>query len=412
MEELLRGMALQLLYPCSDKKPKKGEHMKSLIMMAVISLATYQSYAQSSLNQDVDQELDQLYSNQGTREAQANETIQTQNVQLPAGSQATRVQNQPIYIVSPSSANAAATQNQVQKQPTTVVQASPMIESRAEQIKRARQDQEMQTETRIVEKLEQSRIEDEKRRADALFGDRLNQQQQVIQQAPVVVAPAVQQVPVEVVAEPKENTRDIVREELKAALVKPEEENKEKKYFSALVGISEIQDASNVRGNYALGAAFGTLFDESYAVEGSLIYSNYTMNPVVKGSIYGSGGAYYTPDMDVNAYSGAIAVKYLFFNGMVKPVLGGLVQYTYRTYSYDMYGQSDSTNSHAVDLGVIAGADIQMGKKFSIGVDYRYLFNVSSRRGNSAVVYNQPYYGTALESLNSYVMSVSAKVLF
>lgn len=381
--------------------------MKKLLIFALVSTLAYQAQAQrGNLNQDVDHELDQLYSAQG-QSGLAQPAVQSQVVQ-PSST----VQNAPIYIVSPNSGTQV--QNNIQKQPTTFVQASPLSESRADQMRRARQETEMQTETKIVEKLEQSRIEDEKRRAQVLFGDRLESQQIQPQQAPVVVAPA--PVPVEVVQEPKENTRDIIREELKAALKDEEEAPEtapEQRYFSALVGVAEVQDASNIRGNYALGATFGTMFDSTYAVEGSFIYSNYTMNPVLRGLVYTGGYSYYAPDMEVNAYSGAIALKYFFFNGMVKPVLGGLAQYTYRTYSYEANSQdSGSTNSHAVDLGVIAGADIQFSPKFSVGVDYRHLFNVSSRRGSSAVVYNQPYYGTALETLSSYLMSVNAKVLF
>jgi hypothetical protein len=398
--------------------------MKTLLFIALLSTAAYQAQAQSgNLNQDVDHELDQLYSAQGQANVNQAGAIPSQVVQ--PSTTASTVQNTPIYIVSPSNAGAAQVQNSIQKQPTTLVQASPLSESRADQMRRARQETELQTETKIVEKLEQSRIEDEKRRAQILFGDKLEQsqasqqqvQQQAVQQVPVVVAPAAQNVPVEVVKEPKENTRDIIREELQAALKAEEaapETAVEQRYFSASVGIAEVEKASNVRGNYSLGAAFGTMFDGTYAVEGSFTYTNSTMNPVVRGMIYNGGYSYYAPDMEVSAYSGAIALKYFFFDGMVKPVVGGLAQYTYRTYSYDTNsnGGSDTTNSHAVDLGAIVGADIQFSKKFAIGLDYKYLFNVSSRRGDSAVVYNQPYYGTALETLNSYIMSVNAKVLF
>ena len=60
------------------------------------------------------------------------------------------------------------------KQPTTVIEASPLTESKAETIRKARQDAELATEQTIVEKLEMSRMEDEKRRAEVLFGDKFN----------------------------------------------------------------------------------------------------------------------------------------------------------------------------------------------------------------------------------------------
>jgi hypothetical protein len=138
------------------------------------------------------------------------------------------------------------------------------------------------------------------------------------------------------------------------------------------------------------------------------------MNPV-----YQSG--FLAPDMDVNQYSGSIGMKYFMFSGMVKPFVGGLGQYTYRTFqwanpNYGSYysntnNNETSTNSHAVDLGVNVGADVVFNPKFTVGFDYRYFFNLSSRRNQSAFAY-QPFYGTAVEQANSTLVSVSAKVQF
>jgi len=379
--------------------------MKKYIFLAVLSLIPALGFSQTAVDQDVDQELNQLYSQQGGAQ------VPTAEVRPAANASA-----QPIYIVNQAPVSGA--QQQVQKQPLTVVQDSPLTESRADQMRKMRQDTELATETKIVEKLEQSRMEDEKRRAEVLFGGKFNSLQNG---APAEAAPAAPApVPVQVITASQENTRDIVREEITAAL-KTEEEAVvtpvEQRYFSGLIGIAEVPDAVNVRGNYSLGATFGTKFDNTYAVEGSFIASNFTMNPV---SAYSTG--FMSPDMEVNAYSGVLALKYSFLSGIVKPVLGGLVQYTYRTYNWsnrNMYnspymggsGNDTATNSHAIDLGVIVGADIDFNQKFSLGLDYRYLFNLSSRRNNNSMAY-QPYYGTPLESLNSYLISLSARVNF
>ncbi|MEK6774913.1 MAG: hypothetical protein AABY64_13305 [Bdellovibrionota bacterium] len=375
--------------------------MKKYIFLAVMSLPVVGFTQNTAVDQDVDQELNQLYSQDGAQGASSGRGRLGGN--------------------STVSVNTQVQVPQVQKQPLTVVQASPMTESRADQMRKMRQETELGTETKIVEKLEQSRMEDEKRRANALFGDKFNTSGAEQPQAQVIAPP-----PVQVIQAPKENTREIIREELSAAM-KVEEETEatpiEQKYFAALVGITEIPDATNVRGNYSLGATFGTKFDNAYEVEGTFIASNLTMNPV-----YYSGMV--APNMDINAYTAAVAVKYLFFSGMVKPLLGGLAQYTYRTYTWNNsnsgyygsspyyggggggYNNNDSkTNSHAIDLGLVVGADIDFNSKFSLGLDYRYLFNVSSQRNNNAFVY-QPFYGRALETMNSYVMSLSAKVNF
>ncbi|MBV2168346.1 MAG: hypothetical protein KUL82_06530, partial [Bdellovibrio sp.] len=186
---------------------------KYFYILAALSIAPTYSLAQS-LEGDVDAELDQMYS-----------SPQAASVAAPAPAagiaNTAPVSGQPIYILNQATPTSTAQlqQSQIQKQPTTVIEASPLSESRAEQIRRARQDAELQTEQRIVEKLEQSRMEDEKKRAGVLFGDKFNQldngqqQQQAVQQ-PVYAQP----VQVQQVVEPKENTRDIVREEIAAAM--------------------------------------------------------------------------------------------------------------------------------------------------------------------------------------------------
>lgn len=402
--------------------------MKSFLILAVLSLIPGVGFTQgAALESEVDSELEQLYTTQAP--AAKKVVVQAQP--------AVGAQTQPIYILNQATPNAQATANtvqtqQIQKQPTTFVEASPMVESRADAMRKSRMDAEGQTETKIVEKLEQSRLDDEKRRADVLFGnkfDQLNNKHEEQPQQPAQpmqpaqpVQPTIIQVPVQTVTPPPVEqkdvlTREAIREELQSAL-KVEEEVPatavETKYFSALVGMPDHPDSSNIRGNYSLGAVFGTKYDDTYAVEGGFIFSNYTMNP-----IYYTG--YVAPDMDVNQYSGSIGIKYFMFSGMVKPFVGGLGQYTYRTFQwaqsgYAQYYQANSssdtsTSSHAIDLGVNVGADVTFNSKFTVGFDYRYFFNLSSRRNQSAFAY-QPYYGTALEQLNSTLVSVTAKVQF
>lgn len=404
----------------------KELHMKRLFILAVLFTFPGVGFGQgAALDNEVDSELDQLYTAPTTAGKKA---VATQNVQAP----------QPIYILNQATPTSSAqatntsTQTAIQKQPTTFVEASPMVESKADQMKKNRVDAEAQTETKIVEKLEQSRLDDEKRRADVLFGSKFDQltskSAEVAQPAPVIVpAPVpvqvIQPTPVQVVTpaekiEKESLTRDAVREEINAALKAEQEADVtaiEQRYFNGLVGFPDYPDATNVKGNYSLGASFGTKYDDTYAVEGSFIYSNYTMNPV-----YYNG--YVAPNMDVNQYAASLGMKYFMFTGMVKPFLGGLVQYNYRTYNwknngygtyYNSYNNNSgtSTNSHAIDLGLNVGADVVFNGKFTVGVDYRYFFNLSSRRDNSAFVY-QPYYGTALEQLNASLLSLSAKVQF
>lgn len=397
---------------------------KYFYILAALSIAPAFALAQS-IESDVDAELDQMYANQQAPAAPA----------AQAGIANTApVSGQPIYILNQATptSNAQLQQQQIQKQPTTVIEASPLTESRAEQIRRARQDAELQTEQRIVEKLEASRMEDEKKRASVLFGDKFNQMgnEQQVQQAvqqPVYVQP----VQVQQVEEPKENTRDIIREELAAAM-KVEEQvvdvPLETKYVAGVLGVGDYPDVRNVKGNYSLGVAFGTKYD-NFVVEGSFLYSNYTVEGqgYYSGGGYGynygygypynNGGNYWIPNnIDVNQYSGSLAAKVQLFSGIIKPVIGGLVSYSYRAFSWanDGYGYyNDSTaNSHAIDIGTIVGADLEFSPKYSLGVDFRYMWNLSSRVNAENTWMSGPQYGTPIEKLQYYVMSIVGRVNF
>lgn len=392
---------------------------KYVYILAALSVAPTFALAQG-FEGDIDAELDKMYS-----EASAS---------LPAA-QGTPVQSsQPIYILN-QAPNAAQIQQgqsqaQIQKQPTTVIEASPLTESRAEAIRRARQDAEVQTEQKIVEKLEQSRMEDEKRRANVLFGDKLNSMnegQQPVQQQPVYVQPVA---PVQQVVEPQENTRDIIREELAAAMTIEEEAVKapvETKYVAGIIGIGDYPDVSNVVGNYALGVAFGNKYDH-FVIEGSFLYSNYSLTPR-SGGYYGSGysygypynnGGYYLPnDIDVNQYTGSLAAKVQLFSGIVKPVVGGVASYSYRTFAWandNYYGgglANDTTaNSHAIDIGTLAGVDLEFSPEYSLGLDFRYMWNLSSRTNGNNTWMAGPLYSTKIEKLQYYVMSLVGRVNF
>ncbi len=329
-------------------------------------------------------------------------------------------------------------------------------------MRKARQEAEMHTETKIVENLESSRMDDEKRRAQVLFGEKFDRlggqdapvQAPIQQQAPVptaVVPPPppvqVQVVPVPMAPAPEvENTRDIIREELQSAIHGEQEvpvQPLEQKYFGAILGSGEYQDAKNVNWNYSFGFTFGTKYDDTFALEGTFLYTNYTIRSVQNapaggyGAVGGYGGGYsgygggygggyypYQPTAynyqayndDVNQYSGSLAMKYFLFSGMVRPVVGGLVEYSYRSHTATDYYNRDlptrqklEITSHAIDLGGIVGAEIEFNKRVSLGMDFRYLFNLSSRINSSNAVFSE---GSLTEKLNRYVFALTGKANF
>ncbi|MBC7464763.1 MAG: hypothetical protein H7256_02120 [Bdellovibrio sp.] len=369
-----------------------------------------------NIDMDVDSEIDQLY-------------------HAPAPAAARKASPSAVFtqtVVVPQQQAQVQSQQAVQKQPTTLVEASPLTESKADSIRKSRQNEEMNTETRIVEKLEQSRMEDEKRRAQVLFGDKFdalqNGQQPAVAQpvapSPVQVAPApqpVQPIYIEQRREPvvkappveeKETlSRDAVREEVRAAL---DEDSKavvapvELRYFGAYAGIGEYPDVKNVKGNYTLGAAFGTRY-EYMMIEGAFMMSNYGVD--VNNYIAG----YRMDSYDVNQYQGSLTAKYQMLGGMVRPVIGGTIAYSYRKYaltnSYTNASQ-DTGNSQAIDLGINTGVDLEFSPKFSLGIDFRYMFNMSSKITSNYSNSSYGQIGTPLEKLQYYTTGIWARVNF
>lgn len=385
--------------------------------LMVISMVPTVGHAQASLDEDVNAELDKMY----------------QQSQLPAAPQSAsngngaqvqvNVQAQPQATAN-SGALQTQSQAQIQKQPVTYVEASPLMESRAEKLRKARQDAEVSTEQTLVEKLEQSRLEDEKRRADALFGDKLNNMNAAPQVQPAVVVPVapapVVVAPAPVVDSTPKIDREEVRGEINAAIAELKSEKKqtaEKKYFSGAAGVAEYPTASNVRGQYALGFSVGKKYEDRLMLEGSFLYSNYQLEQVGVGAggvVY--NGVYYPRITEIDQYNAAVAAKYQLLDTTIRPVVGAVASYTYRNYTDTQFAaSSDSSTSHAFDMGLIAGADLEVSESMSLGLEYRYMYNITSRANNGfqqSFLYNYLNGGTPLEKMSYYTLTLVGRATF
>lgn len=453
--------------------------MKRFMTLVLAASLPIAAMAQNnySFDDEVNAELEKMYAQSGqavkARSAQAPQVQvnvqanpQASAVQSNEQQTATKVAASPAQVADQTqTAAAVAPAVQVQKQPTTVVEASPMQESKAELIRKSRQDAEVQTEQKIVEKLEASRLEDEKRRSDVLFGDKfkaLEQDQKgqasadqnqtngvkienspnaVVNQNPVqnavpvivadqaakqndkdLQAAKVQDVKAEEVkVEKKEDalTKDDVRAEVRASLeeMKPKEEKKSKSYFSGIVGMGDYPDVRNVRGNYSLGVAFGQKANDRLLIEGSFVYSNYDVEQRDMYPVCGYGCTLYPRITNMDQYQGAATVKYQLLGGMFRPYAGGVAAYSYRTFSDKQFGSSsNNAQSHAFDIGVTGGIDLETSESFAIGLDLKYMFNIYSRANNSGFqksfaqsVYNSD---TPIEQLSYMTIGVNARMSF
>ncbi|MCB0420172.1 MAG: hypothetical protein KDD61_04200 [Bdellovibrionales bacterium] len=309
----------------------------------------------------------------------------------------------------------------VQQQPTTYVEARPLVKTRADEMRERRQQAEAATEAQIVERLEQARMEDEKRRAERLFGDRFQApaQEQVEQPVPQPVPVVVPVAPVQTVEPEKSATADelqgfkaeIISEinPLKEEKNKPEEA---KNYVSGLVGIADYSGVSNIDANIATGFAFGRRDASGFNIEGSFIYSNYYVDEG-----YWSYGRPIFSELD--QYNLGVGVSYSPLKGRIRPNAGGIVSYVYRKYGQfysswsGSYDTGSSAESRAFDLGVTAGIDVDVTDNFTVGFDYKYMMNISSKTSS-------PYLGSRyvntytkpIEDLNYQMFTLSAKASF
>ena len=296
-----------------------------------------------------------------------------------------------------SSAQASRLSNN--NQPVTYVEASPIAESRADQIRKARQNTEIETEQKIVEKLEVSRMEDEKRRADRLFGNRLEVEQQqsvVVSSAPVAIR--------------KEEKEEVVVIKEKA----PEAPKASSKLaIGGGAGITSYQ-VDNVQSNQSFGVTLGSESSDGLIIEGQFMYSNHFVQNYFSWPLY----------KEMDQYNFGAALKYSFMkNSRIQPFAGALASYTYRRYHNRLVGTNQQPNSpylprdqevttHAVDLGLTAGLDFMVNETFSVGGDFRYSMNVYNRINNN--FFNAGYIrsGTPLEEMSYYTMMLNAKMRF
>src|SRR5690606_11231104 len=116
----------------------------------------------------------------------------------------------------------------------------------------------------------------------------------------------------------------------------------------------------------------------------------------------------------MNQYAGSGLIKYQILGGMLRPVVGALASYTYRTFTDSQFGFSDAeASSHALDMGLMTGADIEVSKNFSLGIDFRYMWNLTNKVDNGfQQSFVQPVLQSTspIEELNYYTLGVSGRM--
>lgn len=321
-----------------------------------------------------------------------------------------------------SAANAESESVAVTEVETAVVAEADVL-SQADAMRAARQSAEKSTEQKIVEKLEASRLDDERRRADVLFGDRFeSMDKKVIKKKKVIEVEEDDYGYDDVSVEKKVIVKEVIKKEEKPEIIAPVHSHSvavhPPKHFDndrAYMGFSlggMSYEANNVESNYAAGVIIGKDMGPRVSVEGSFLYSNHFVDKF-----------WYTPlYSEVSQYDVGATVKYSLFTGSLKPYLGAGVNYVYRNYQdkvYNPYYDSsqefgEEANTHAVDASLLAGLDVEVSRNFRIGAEFKYSANVFVNNDEPvfAQSWARPTYGKPLEEIDRSQVTVNAKFMF
>lgn len=342
-----------------------------------------------------------------------------------------------IYILNNSNANATNSNKPTTIVDTTQAQESTVvatqdnaqqaaIDSRASLLKKRRESMETETETVMVEKIEQSRIRDEKNRADRLFGDRLDVYNPY-QPAPtqeVKGSPVTQKVEVvvkqneveeqEVVVTPapaptKKKTKRVIEEtETEIAPVESDLSyfGERRSFVSLDIGQANYQGASNVQGGTALGFSLGVELPSRVSLDGRFKYSGYQLEETKP-----DNKTNYVPGVvrDVTQYNFGLGIKYRLLASDFSPTVGGVLSYTYRSYT-DKASADYNADSTAWDAGLSVGADYRVTNNLTLGLDLTYMSNMSYSINGTPRKFNPS--GTNLEEFKYSFVSFSGKFYF
>ena len=288
---------------------------------------------------------------------------------------------------------------QVSNQPVVRVMGIPTSSNYATELKKSRKEAETETEQKIVEKLESSRLRDEQERLKKLFGE-------APQQKTVVSSDL--SAPVE--AKVTENSE----------IYSDTEEDKDSIYIGVHGGQSSnlTRALENVSSYGSFGVSFEALDDSGLMLESSFFYSQHQIeNP---NDIYLNNEDMLNDIEDVHQFTGVLSLKFTpFINSRFKPYAGVALSYNYRLYSdYYVCGTNvqyceSQAKSDSIDLGADVGVNFELSKKVSIG--FNMLINVLhiyDNRSNWVRDYQEDLTLVKLEETNWIIASVNAKLYF
>jgi opacity protein-like surface antigen len=305
-----------------------------------------------------------------------------------------------IFTAAPVAAPVAAPLSKVVSAPSAA--ASPSEEgrepSRMELVRRERMRQELQNEDILQERLEELRLQDEKRRTSQVLGTSDEKTPAVTEQVvsvPVTERAAGTSVSSAVATVEQESSADVTTLRLTPRFGMPGFQG---------------QSSYNLQGRYAVGAGVDVGFSDHLSFELGYTYGEYgvglnSATAAGLGPLVGGWGWNYNPNnttgvLRQNVVDAGIKLHMLGRQSKLRPFIGGGAGYSRSFLNYDQrivnYMRQFGFNSPDYDLtqflaNASAGVELQLSKSVVVGLTYRYFTVLSSRQNTE--LFNPALYG-------------------
>jgi len=313
-------------------------------------------------------------------------------------------------------------------QPSTVVEAAPMTESKAQRIRKSRQSEELRTEQMIAEKLEEERLREEQERVNRLFGkknDVKSIEQQTVSAPAEEAVPAVSPAKVNAVISEKleivQPSASPSSQALMAPVLVPVQapasaepvdatESARRLEYGTFVAVPSYS-ASNIRSNFGLGFNVSTMIAPEWALEGSFMYSNYFVDTFWRYGLFSEMNQY-----DLNA-----TTKYYWQFGSIRPYLGVTSGIVFRTYTdrvkqgvyWNANPNTDQESTYSMVLGAVAGAEMQVSRSVVISAGIEYLHPIMNQSNFDYSSFSMaPGDSRAVEDFDYMVLKFGGRISF
>ena len=281
--------------------------------------------------------------------------------------------------------------NTLSQQPAVRVEGQAVTRSRATELMQSRKEAEVQTEQKIVERLERSRLRDEQERLSRILNEGTEQT---------------------VITRQEGTGTTDHRSPGPRKVVWQEDEDEDPVFVGFHFGFASNL-GNRIEGSYgSYGVSVGAADETGLAMEAGVFYS---LHEVSRGGV-GAGfeywhdshlGQYRSPFTDVDQLTGSVALKFTPFGTRLKPtlaVVGLFSLWMYDNSSDDFLSYSfcpvgvgygnrrcgRGQTTHSLDVGVQAGVDIKLSSRVSVGL--QLLINVWNFYNNNDALFRNYYW--------------------